>query len=285
MSTSFLRSSRPSRLFAPLLAALALAACGGGGGGFDKARVTDIQTGTNLGYGNNVTFLFIGNFTGEQAFKTDIPNCLTQLTLRSTATELAISCIVTKSGPMTVRALDAAGNPVYAKTFDVPVPKVKLTTSSGDIVLELNGNEAPITVNNFLRYVRDGFYNNTIFHRVIRNFVVQGGGFKTGMVAQTGARAAIINESDNKLKNLRGTLAMARGPESNSATSQFFINVVNNASLDYVSAANPGYAVFGKVVEGMDVVDAINAVPTTTRGGHADVPVTDVVLTSATRLQ
>nr|WP_246387834.1 peptidylprolyl isomerase [Chiayiivirga flava] len=150
-----------------------------------------------------------------------------------------------------------------------------MRTTAGDIVIELDPGKAPVSSENFLQYVRDGHYNGTIFHRVIDNFMVQGGGF-TADLQQKPTRAPIKNEANNGLSNLRGTVAMARTNDPNSAAAQFFINVVDNPRLDYVSDQNGftwGYAVFGKVVEGMDVVDKIRAVETGPQGPFArDVP-------------
>ena len=157
-------------------------------------------------------------------------------------------------------------------------PVVIISTSKGDIKVELFKNEAPVTVENFLSYVNDGFYDGTIFHRVIPNFMVQGGGF-TPDFAQKPTKAPIKNEANNGLKNDRGTLAMARTQVVDSATSQFFINIVNNDFLNN-GARDFGYAVFGKVIDGMDVVDAIAAVPTGNKGMHGDVPTEDVVIES-----
>ena len=157
---------------------------------------------------------------------------------------------------------------------------VKLETSMGNIVIELNEQAAPVTVKNFLGYIEEGFYDGTIFHRVIPDFMIQGGGFTDQMVEKQ-TREAIINEAKNGLKNERGTIAMARKPHPDSATVQFFINHRDNAPLNYVENGNPGYAVFGKIIEGMDVVDAIASVNTTTRMGYNDVPVKAVVIKSA----
>ncbi|MBN1766211.1 MAG: peptidyl-prolyl cis-trans isomerase [Sedimentisphaerales bacterium] len=159
-------------------------------------------------------------------------------------------------------------------------PQVLMKTSLGEIVIELNVQSAPITVDNFLGYVKEGFYDGTIFHRVIPTFMIQGGGF-TQEKQQKSTHAPIKNESSNGLKNLRGTIAMARTNDPDSATCQFFINVVDNAGLDYEGPRPPGYAVFGEVVEGMDVVDAIRSVATTNRGGaFANDPVEAVVIES-----
>ena len=156
--------------------------------------------------------------------------------------------------------------------------KVKLNTSLGDIVVELDAAKAPKSVENFVAYVKAGHYDGTIFHRVIDGFMVQGGGFDTTMT-QKPTRAPIPLEAGNGLSNARGTLAMARTNDPNSATSQFFINLVDNARLD---SAGGGYAVFGKVVEGMAVVDKIRAVPTGNRGMHQNVPLEPVLIKKAT---
>lgn len=159
---------------------------------------------------------------------------------------------------------------------------VKLHTSKGVITLELDAAKAPVTVENFLQYVRDGFYDGTIFHRVIDGFMIQGGGFEPGM-SQKPTRAPIKNEAANGLKNDAYTIAMARTSNPDSATAQFFINVANNGFLNF-TAPTPqgyGYAVFGKVTEGMEVIDAIKKVRTGSRSGHQDVPVDDIVITKA----
>ncbi len=160
--------------------------------------------------------------------------------------------------------------------------KVKLTTSLGNIVIQLEDEKAPVSSANFLAYVKKGFYDGTIFHRVIPGFMAQGGGFDTGFNQKT-TDAPIKNEADNGLKNKRGTLAMARTSDPNSATAQFFINYKDNAFLDYTSATNSGwgYAVFGEVVEGMDVADSMANQATGNRGGHQDVPKTDIVIEKA----
>jgi len=161
-------------------------------------------------------------------------------------------------------------------------PKVKLTTNHGDIVIELNADKAPNTVANFIQYVEDGFYDGTIFHRVIENFMVQGGGF-TEDFAQKPTQSPIQNEANNGLKNKKGTVAMARTGDPHSATAQFFINTVDNDFLNFRGeiASEWGYAVFGEVVEGMDVVEKIRKVDTTMRGPHQDVPADNVVIEKA----
>ena len=165
-------------------------------------------------------------------------------------------------------------------------PQVKLETSYGEIIIELNTEKAPKTVENFLSYVDEGFYDDLIFHRVIDGFMVQGGGMDKDMNEKKGERAALENEADNGLKNTNGTLAMARTNDPHSATAQFFINITDNAFLDHTAKTNQGwgYAVFGKVTEGMDVVDKIKKVATGTTGHHQDVPKDPVFITKASRI-
>jgi len=162
------------------------------------------------------------------------------------------------------------------------MPQVALNTSHGRIVLDLDAVKAPKTTANFLAYVKSGHYNGTIFHRVINNFMIQGGGFDASM-AQKPTNAPIENEADNGLKNTNGTIAMARTNDPHSASAQFFINVKDNDFLDHSAPTVQGwgYAVFGEVTEGMDVVEKIKAVATTMKSGHQDVPVEDVVIEKA----
>lgn len=161
-------------------------------------------------------------------------------------------------------------------------PQVRFETSAGDIIIELNAEKAPITTENILGYVNDGFYAGTVFHRVIKDFMIQGGGMDADLNPKK-TKAPIKNEADNGLRNDRGTVAMARTQVVDSATAQFFINTVDNNFLNH-QAPTPqayGYAVFGKVVEGMEVVDAIRAVQTGNQGMHQDVPVEAVTILSA----
>jgi peptidyl-prolyl cis-trans isomerase B (cyclophilin B) len=165
-------------------------------------------------------------------------------------------------------------------------PHVRLETDYGVIVIELDSKSAPKTVENFLNYVNEGFYNGTIFHRVIKGFMIQGGGLTADMQKKP-THSPIKNEADNGLKNKRGTVAMARTMDPHSATSQFFINSVNNSFLDY-KGKNPegwGYCVFGTVVKGMDVVDTIEGITTTMRAGHKDVPTSPVAIKQAVVLK
>lgn len=167
-------------------------------------------------------------------------------------------------------------------TLAVQAQTVRLSTSQGDIVLQLDAAKAPKTVDNFVQYVKSGHYNGTIFHRVIDGFMVQGGGMTPDMKEKP-TRAPIPLESRNGLNNLRGTVAMARTMDPNSATAQFFINVKDNAFLDAAQSQDGnGYAVFGKVVQGMDVVDKIRKVPTGQKGMHGDVPLSLIIIKQAT---
>jgi cyclophilin family peptidyl-prolyl cis-trans isomerase len=185
--------------------------------------------------------------------------------------------------PLTVK--DASGKVLYQTSVTVPKPQVLLKTSAGDVTLELDPVAAPITVNNFLAYVKSGYYESTLFHRVIAGFAVQGGGYTTGLVKKPGQLAQITLESNKGLSNLRGTVAMARTSVPNSAASEFFVNVVTNTFLDYQSAASPGYAVFGTVIQGLDVIDAIAVKPTGSFLGVPDVPLTDVTINAASQVK
>lgn len=182
----------------------------------------------------------------------------------------------TLTAAVALLALSSVSATAFAAKGDT---HVLLTTSAGNIELELNNQKAPVSVKNFVDYVNSGFYNNTTFHRVIPGFMIQGGGFTTDM-QQKQPNAPIRNEADNGLRNQRGTIAMARTAEKDSATSQFFINVADNAFLDH-GQRDFGYAVFGKVIKGMDVADKIAQVPTKDVGPYQNVPAKPVVILSA----
>jgi peptidyl-prolyl cis-trans isomerase A (cyclophilin A) len=185
--------------------------------------------------------------------------------------------------PAAPNKAEAQDPPVAEQKEKTPNPVVKVVTTKGDIQIELNIEKAPITVANFLKYSESGFYEGTIFHRVIKDFMIQGGGFTPDM-QQKKTEPPIKNESGNKLRNNRGTIAMARTTNPDSATSQFFINHKDNQFLNG-STGKPGYAVFGKVIAGMDVVDAIAAVPTRQVGSQGTVPVEPVVIKSVTVIE
>ena len=196
---------------------------------------------------------------------------------------LALTAIFSIANPVHAQTPATAASPAPAPAA-AAAPRVKLVTSQGDIVLELNPAKAPKTVANFLQYVQDKHYDGTVFHRVIDGFMVQGGGFTADM-AQKPTRAPVALEAANGLKNDTYTVAMARTGNPDSATAQFFINVKDNTMLNAPKPDGHGYAVFGKVVEGKSVVDKIRTVPTGNKGGMQDVPTTPVTITTATLLK
>lgn len=266
--------------------ALLLQGCGGGGGGSGDpvAAVSNVSV-DRLSYGRLSTFTVSGSNLSA-AVVLSATGCDGLLVAPGgTATQQVFSC--TPNQALSVRvAASVAGAEIYATPATaVPKPQVTLTTTLGTVVVELEPAVVKLTVDNFLAYVNAGFYNNTIFHRVIPGFVVQGGGF-TGvsgstLTAQTGLRAAIALESNKGLSNTRGTVAMARSLAPDSATSQFYFNTVNNTGLDFASSANPGYAVFGRIVSDLAVLDTMSTVATRTVGTNADVPVSNIVVQTA----
>lgn len=198
------------------------------------------------------------------------------------------TCKVTALGPKTIRAYTADNREVARLQVTVPEPEVTLLlagvdTSISTVVLKLDPTQAPVTVNNFLDYVNAGFYRLTIFHRVIKDFVVQGGGYTAGPTLKTPTSPAIKLESQGTLRNVKGSIAMARTAQPDSATSQFYINTVDNPSLDYKSDAEPGYAVFGSVITGLDVVERLSMLPVRLdlANGLTHLPVTNVTILSA----
>jgi cyclophilin family peptidyl-prolyl cis-trans isomerase len=280
----------PRRALALAASALLLQACGGGGSGDAGTPVATNPTITGvtadrLSYGRLSTFTVAGTNLASGVTFTATGCDGMAVAAGGTATRQVVTC--TPNNALSVRlAASSAGAEFYSGPQQVvPKPQVTLTTTLGPVVIELEPAVVKLTVDNFLAYANAGFYNGTIFHRVIPNFVVQGGGF-TGvagvtLTAQAGTRAAIALETNKGLSNTRGTIAMARTPAFDSATSQFFFNTVNNAGLDYQSAAIPGFAVFGSIVSDLAVIDAMSAVATRTVGVNLDVPVTDIVVQTA----
>ena len=250
------------------------------------AQAADMAS-TGLSYGKSVIVTITGSGVSvvglriaRTAWCTDYKNIL-----MDDPRLISFSCTINGSGPLAVQLQDANGGVLLSKTFTVPHPQVQLQTTLGDMVFELYPAAAPASVRNYLQYVDGGFYSGTLFHRVIPNFVVQAGGYTTGLAFKPPTFASIALESNNGLKNARGTLAMARMNEPNTANSQFYLNLVNNTGLDYTSNF-AGYAVFGAVVSGLSVMDAIAGMPTaTTPGGVPDVPVTEIVILSAQRVK
>ena len=260
---------------------LMLSACGGTSGFPPEVTAFKAQT---VQY-SKTAVIYVGGNDLRSNMTVDTGGACTNPSFASSSSTslLVVNCTVVKVGDMAFTLKDGNGKVVYQTTVTVPKPQVTLTTSAGAITLELDPATVPTTVNNFLSYVNSGFYANTLFHRVVPGFVAQGGGFTTGMVQKTGLSAPIALESNKGLSNLRGTVAMARTGVADSATSQFFINLVDNTFLDYQSASNPGYAVFGTVVQGLSVADAMATQPTATVNSYENVPVTEVIITSATQ--
>ncbi len=262
-----------------LLVVSLLSACGGSSGFPPVVTAVKVQS---ISYGRTAT-VYLGGKDLRSSLVVDTGGACTNPSFAASSTTdlLVLNCIPKTVGDIPLTLKTAAGEVVYTTTVTVPKPQVTLVTSKGAITLELDPAKAPISTNNFLSYVGSGFYKDTLFHRVIAGFVVQGGGYTTDMLKRTASVGPIELESNKGLSNLRGTLAMARTNVPNSATSEFFINLVDNLSLDYKNAANPGYAVFGKVVQGMEVADAIAAQATGVRFGFADVPLEDITITLA----
>lgn len=281
----------------PLLGiAMLLQACGGGGGsdaGTPATPATPTPAPTvsalsvdRLSYGQLSTFTVTGT-TLATAASFSASGC-TGLTLLAggSDTQQRFSC--TPDQALSVRvAASSGGTEFYNNTQAVPKPQVTLVTTVGSVVLELEPAVVKLTVDNFLAYVKAGFFNGTLFHRVIPGFMAQGGGFTAvvgnTLTVQSGLRSAIALESNKGLSNLRGTVAMARQNAPDTATSQFYVNLVDNTFLDYQSAASPGYAVFGHVTSGLAVVDAMAAAPTRSVGGFDDVPATNIVVQTASQ--
>ena len=256
-----------------------LAGCGGSTGFPPVITAVKVQS---ISYGRTAT-VYLGGKDLRSSLVVDTGGACTNPSFAASSTTdlLVLNCVPKTVGDIPLTLKTAAGEVVYSTTVTVPNPQVTLVTSKGAITLELDPAKAPISTNNFLSYVGSGFYKDTLFHRVIAGFVVQGGGYTTGMLNRTASVGPIELESNKGLSNLRGTLAMARTNVPNSATSEFFINLVDNLSLDYKNAANPGYAVFGNVLQGMEVADAIAAQATGVRFGFADVPLEDITITLA----
>jgi peptidyl-prolyl cis-trans isomerase A (cyclophilin A) len=258
---------------------LLLSACGGQTGFFPAITAVKPEV---LRYGNTATIYLGGKHLRSYLSVDTAGGCTSpSFSAASTPELLVLNCSVKTVGDMPLTIKDPDGKTLYTTTLQVPQPQVALNTSLGRITLELDPAKAPITVQNFLNYVRQGYYQNTLFHRVIPGFVVQGGGYTAGLVKKPGQAPAIELESNTGLKNLRGTLAMARTNDPNSATSEFFINLVDNTTLDYRNSSNPGYAVFGRVTDGLAIADTMASQSTGTVDGFADVPTQDIVITSA----
>ena len=264
---------------AALLLTTLLTACGGSTG-FPPV-ITAVKP-QSLSYGRTAT-IYIGGKDLRSSLVVETGGGCTNPSFGSSSSTdtLVLNCLVTVVGDLPLTIKSATGEVIYTTTLSVPKPQVSIITNKGSFTLELDLATAPITVKNFLAYVRGGYYSNTLFHRVIPGFVAQAGGYTTGLVRKPGQLDAIELESNKGLSNARASVAMARTNVFNSATSEFYVNLVDNTFLDYKNAANPGYAVFGTVVQGMEVVDAIAAEPTGVFNGSPDVPLTDITITMA----
>ena len=274
--------SKPFALLKPATAlalSCLLSACGGANDFSPVVTGVKVQAAQ---YGKTATIYLAGKDLRSNLLVDTSGACTSPTFASNSNTDtVVLNCVVAKTGDFSLVVQTAEGAAIYSTTFNVPLPQVTLITAKGSITVELDPTLATISTNNFLSYVNKGFYKSTLFHRVIPNFVIQGGGYTTGMLKKTEQSTPIELESNKGLSNVRGSLAMARTYVPNSATSEFYINLVDNLSLDYKNAANPGYAVFGKVVQGMDVVDAIAAEPTGVVGGFSDVPLADIALSLA----
>jgi peptidyl-prolyl cis-trans isomerase A (cyclophilin A) len=263
---------------------LNLTSCGGGSSASSTAKASvSLVTTDQLVYRKTTNMTVIGKNL-DQGINLSNLGCLKITELAgSTATQKVFSCKMVAVGSVVVSITAGDGSSLYSGTLTIPLsaqPQVTMLTSLGTIVLELDPAKTPVTVDNFLDYTETGFYVNKIFHRVISDFMIQGGGYTADLQLAT-TLTPIKLEAGKGLSNLRGSIAMARTDVLDSATSQFFINVVDNVNLDGAS----GYAVFGKVVTGIDIVDKIKAVATTTSGGMANIPVTAVVINSMLQTQ
>lgn len=270
------------RLLQAVILAAALTACVGSNETSDP--VIDRIVIENTKYGQLGRFVIEGKHL-DQEFSVSLSKC-TGLAVAEggSATSKTITCTVNGTGAATVFA-SFKDQQIYSANFNVPEPQVLMKTSMGDLLIELNPTAAPITVRNFLGYVNDQFYNKTQFHRIEKGFVAQGGWVDLTPAVKNPTRPAITLESNNGLSNLKGTIAMARTNEPNSATSQFYFNLADNLGLDYAQGVRDGYAVFGKIIQGMPVLDAIGQVPIANRYGLATFPSADLIITEVRQTQ
>ena len=264
------------------ISTLVLSACGGSSSA-PSVMVTDIKA-NQLKYGQVAQFTITG-FALDKDINVSTQNCKgLALVAGGTDSSKSVTCTISAVGvgAVSLEAKLADGTVLKSATFDVPNPLVSMLTNLGTIVLELNPTEAPISTDNFLQYVNSKFYDNTLIHRIVTAgiFVAQGGWLTPTPSVQPGKKAAIALEVNKGLSNIKGSIAMARSSELNSATSQYYFNLADNVALD---TSNGGYAVFGKVVSGTEVLDAMAGVKTTTAYGLADFPASNVIVLSATQ--
>lgn len=280
---------RPAAAVAMVLMCL-MVGCGGGGGPSVTTLVaspvmysrTMVATVNGLDLDQGLTMSVDGGCSGVAAMA------------GGDNTTRQFSCLVDATGPLKVRINRNGADRLAQLDLDVPLPQVRLTTTMGTIEIELDPGRVKATVDNFLRYINEGFYRNVVFHRVDRSLnVIQSGGFSTGPVFKTATHPPIALESNNGLNNLRGTIGMARQNAPDSANSQFYFNVQDNPAFDHVDATRPGYAVFGRVTVGLDVIDAIVAVPVASKVASingapqvlANVPVQDITITASGQIR
>jgi peptidyl-prolyl cis-trans isomerase A (cyclophilin A) len=263
-----------------------LSACGGKSSTpVDLASVSSVTI-DQVAYRKTMTMTINGQHL-DQGINVNNPGCLNLTEVAGgSATQRTFTCKIIAVGNFIATITNTAGAGLYyaslSSLLSAP-PQVTMNTSMGTIVVELNPAKAPITVDNFLDYVETGFYNNLIFHRVQANYLIQGGGYTANLTQPT--TLAPINLEASGLSNTRGTIGMARTAAANSATSQFYFNVIDNSAAFDISATNTGYTVFGTIVSGLNVMDQISAVPVSTQGGLSNVPVTPVVILSAKQTQ
>jgi peptidyl-prolyl cis-trans isomerase A (cyclophilin A) len=269
------------------LLALVMAGCGGSGGG---VPAVSSMSATTVSYGRTMTVTVFGTELADSAIDMIVEGPCGPVSRVGAGIDLQqqFTCKVSGLGPLIPRIRTPNNVELASLRLSVPTPQVSMAVTqgsrSGTYVVELDPVAAPASVDNFLAYVNAGFYRNTLFHRVISNFVVQAGGYIAGPSEKAPTLPAIVLESNNGLKNLRGSIAMARTEAFNSATAQFYINLVDNSDLDYFSAEKPGYAVFGKVVSGLDIVDEIGKVPTVVQStALLNLPASNVVITAASQ--
>ncbi len=280
-------SGRWTLALAALAVSLFTAGCGGG-----SAVSVSTMSASGLRFNATMTVTVSGAGLTDPDLTMAVDGPCTDVTRLSGSqdNQTQFSCRVSGIGEITPRVVKGNGVVLARVTVNIPQPQVTINTRretsvTGSMVVDLDAVAAPETVRNFLTYVSSGLYRNTLFHRVLQGLLIQGGGYTSGPTVVTGLRDPIVLESNNGLKNLRGTIAMARNSLFDSATSQFYLNIADNADFDYIDAERRGYAVFGRVVSGLEVLDAIGNVPTTARdtGAFANLPVTDVVITSITQ--
>lgn len=270
------------RALAALVSALLLSSCGGGGGG-DASSVVSMSA-ANARYAGTTVITVNGKSLLTSPITVTVEGPCDNLSRVGTGSEdtQQFTCTMNGVGSLRAQARADGGAVLASLSFDVPTPQVSVTTNLGSFVMELDAVAAPVTAKNFLAYVNAGFYRNVVFHRAIPGLLIETGAYNTGPTAKPATLPAIALESANGLKNLRGTVTAARGATAASATSGWWINLADNPQFDRVDDSNPGYAVFGKLISGLDKADAIGATPTRPDllTGLGALPVTDVIITA-----